>query len=150
MNRCGHVCRERPWRRGPNQQALAFSVEKRELQIYGVVGDLLIALGHNFMLRQARSAARAPGHGVPAFVDPTPFVATLQKAPDGVVIFVRHRVIRVVPVHPHRKPFRLLRNDPRIALNTRFTLLNKTPNSVIFDVVLGCKVELFLDLDFDP
>ena len=141
MDRNGHIRGEGPRCRGPQQQALVlvflvFGAQEGELQVHGVVCDLPVALGHDFVLRQARTAARAPGHAVSPLVDPTALMAPLQEPPDRVVVLVRHRVIRVVPVHPHREPLRLFRDDVCIADYARLALLDEFVDPVVLDIVL--------------
>ena len=105
--RSGNVGGECPRCGGPYKKVFAVVsfIDERELQVRAFVSDLLITLGDDLVLGQAGSTARAPWHDISALVDPSFVGAGLQEMPDGVVILVRLRVIRVVPVHEVAKTF---------------------------------------------
>jgi hypothetical protein len=52
------------------------------------MGDLVIAVGDDFVLADAGAAARAPGHYIRTLVEPAIFVALLEELPDHVVVFI--------------------------------------------------------------
>src|SRR5262249_5627984 len=120
-------------------------------------------------LAQADGAARAPWHGIITSVDQTALVALLEEAPDGVVVFLRHReiasplvgrrgpVLVPVPVHPIAEPYRLFGLDFGVLVHTVFAKLDKTVNArktvaghQVLDVALGAETELLFDLDLHP
>src|SRR5438128_5504211 len=70
--------------------------------------DLAVALGLDLHVAETGATARAPWHHVVTAVQPTPLMADLDDSPDGVVVLVRHREVRVTPVHPLAKPNALL------------------------------------------
>src|SRR5437899_988656 len=84
------------------------------------MGNNAIALVH-LHLTDADAAARAPGHRVVAAIDEPALVALLEKGPDRVVVFLRHRevaaplvsrlfpVLLAVPIHPVAEANGLLR-----------------------------------------
>ena len=104
MNSCRNVGRQGPRRGCPNQEGFAISADQGELDKQAGMNNLDIAFSDDFVLGQAGTAAGTPGHHVPALVDQTLFVACLQEVPDHVVVFVRLRMVRVVPVHPVSEP----------------------------------------------
>ena len=112
--------------------------------------DLLVALGDDLVLGQAGAAARAPRHHVGALVHPSALVADLQEVPDGVVVLVGHRVVRVVPLHPVAQPHRLLGllgGEPPDALLAE---LDEPVDAEVFDLALVVELQLLLYLDLDP
>ncbi len=95
-----HVGRERPWRRGPDEEGLARPVEQREAHRQTRVLAVLVALVH-LHLGEARPAARAPRHRVVALVQPAAAVALGEEAPDEVVVLVAEREVAAARVgHP--------------------------------------------------
>ncbi len=87
-DRSGHVAGQGPGRGGPYQQALAWTLQQRQTQGQAGMGDLLISLGDDFMLREAGAAAAAPRHHISALIDPASIVAGFQDRPDRVVVFI--------------------------------------------------------------
>src|SRR4029453_18718893 len=81
----GDVRGERPWRRRPDEQRLAGTVDERQPDGEPGVLAVAIALGH-LVLADAGPAARAPRHRVVTLVDPAPLVALREEAPDQVVV----------------------------------------------------------------
>src|SRR5215211_3141328 len=70
--------------------------------------------------------------------------------PDRVVVFVRHRVIGVVPVHPVAEPDRLVGLALGKAADTLLASLDEFRDAERFDVAFAFETELFLNLDLDP
>ncbi len=64
------------------------------------MNHFFVLFGKNFVLGNSSAAAQAPGHHIPALVKHLFLAAFFEKMPDGVIIRVGHRVIRIVPVHP--------------------------------------------------
>ncbi|HZZ77650.1 MAG TPA: hypothetical protein VFE62_03970 [Gemmataceae bacterium] len=133
------------------------------------MGDHLVALVH-LLLADARAAAAAPGHAVVRLVDELALVALLEKRPDRVVVFLRHREVAfafagrlapvgvgAVPVHPLAEADRLLRLATRELVDAVFAFLHKpvdalrlVPRHQVFDVALRLQLQLLLDLNLDP
>src|SRR5207302_7646177 len=101
-------------------------------------------------MADARTAARTPRHHVVTAVQPPALVARLDHAPDRVVVLVRHREVRVAPVHPLAKSNALLADDSRELQNAVFAALVELRNTVLFDVTFTGKSEFFLNFNFDP
>ena len=70
--------------------------------------------------------------------------------PDGVVVLIRHRVVRVVPVHPVAEPDRLLCLDIRESPHTLLAQVDEFADAVLLDVGLGGHAEVFFDVDLNP
>ena len=70
--------------------------------------------------------------------------------PDGVVIFVGLRVVRVVPVHEIAEPFRLLCDACGEMVDTGSASLDELVDAECFDVAFRLKAHLFFDFNFDP
>ena len=146
----GNVGGERPGCRRPDQQRLPRPFVDRELEIDTGVGHLPVALGDDLHVGEAGGAARAPGHGVLAFVEPAPFVADLEEVPDGVVVLVGVGVVGVVPVHPLGEPKRLLGDLVGEALDALLARVDEAVDAVGLDVALRREAELSLHLHLDP
>ena len=150
----GHIARERPGRRRPDEQVLLRSAAEREGHKDRPMGDEPVTLMH-FHLTQADAAARTPGHGVVTAIDQVAGVTLLEEAPDRVVVLIGHgevatpRVRRLlpvhvaVPVHPVTEADRLLRLQPRERIHARFAEVHKAvdagkriPRDQVFDVAL--------------
>ena len=114
------------------------------------MGDLLVALGDDFVLRQAGAAARAPGHRVGAAVQPAVFVAALEEVPDGVVILIRHGVVGVIPVHPVAEAAGLLGLDGGVLAHPLLALLHEAGDAEGLDVMFGGKALFLFHLHLDP
>ncbi len=71
---------------GPDQQGFLFAAPQREADHRRIVGQIPIAVGDDLMLADPGFTARAPGHHIVAFVEPTFFPDALQERPDGVVV----------------------------------------------------------------
>src|SRR5574338_478312 len=102
------------------------------------------------MLRERRAAAPAPGHRARPSVGPAVLVALLEEMPDVLGIGVRHRVIRVVPVHPLPEPGRLaayLVGELRHALAAG---AGEAVQPERLDVALRVELEVLLYLHLDP
>ncbi len=149
MHGAGDVGRERPRRRGPDEQVLPLAPPQRQAREDGLVGHVLVALVH-LVLADARAAAGAPGHAVAADVDEPPVVALLEEGPDRVVVLVRHRVVGVVPIHPVTEPDGLLRLDGGELADALLALLDEPGDSVLLDVALALEAQLLFHLDLDP
>src|SRR5205823_5246401 len=81
MHRRGDVGGKRPWRRGPDDEVLALAVADRETYVQRWVRDVVVGV-HQLVLRQRRSAARAPRHRAMSAVEPPARIALLEEAPD--------------------------------------------------------------------
>ena len=149
MDGGGHVGSECPGRGGPDQQRGVF-VQQGESHEKAGVDYFLVAFGDYLVLREAGAAARTPGHDVPALVKPAAFVAPLEELPDGVVVLVRHRVVRVVPVHPVGEPLGLVGDDVREAADALFAEFHELVDAVSLDVALGLEAEFLFDLYLYP
>src|SRR5215211_241174 len=114
------------------------------------VRSLLVSLGHDLVLGDARAAARAPRHHVVTLVNPAALVACLQEVPNRVVVLIGHRVVGVVPVHPVTEPNRLFGQALGKAPDSLHASLDELGDPVGFDVALALETELFLDFDFYP
>ena len=111
---------------------------------------LFVPLRDYLVLGEAGGAARAPRHHVRALVQPAALVAHLQEPPDGVVVLVRHGVVRVVPVHPVAEPDRLLRDDVGEAAHALLARLHEPVDAVLLYVSLGAEAHLLLHLNLHP
>ena len=100
------------------------------------MNDFGVAFGCDFMLGHARATSWAPWHDILAFVQPTAFVALLQETPDGVVVLVRLRVIRVVPVHEVTESLGLFRDCVCESVYSVFAFLHELADAVMLDLVL--------------
>src|ERR1051325_703721 len=101
-------------------------------------------------MADARTAARTPRHHVMAAIQPTTFVTRFDHAPDGEVVLVRHREVRVSPVHPLAESDALLADDARELQNAVFAALNELGNTILFDVAFGGEAELAFYFYFNP
>jgi hypothetical protein len=99
VDRTGDVGGQRPGRCRPDQQILVGTVHQRQAHVDADVLDLPAALV-DLHVGDSRPTARTPGHHVVAAIDPAALPAGLEETPDRVVVLVRHRVVRVRPVHP--------------------------------------------------
>ena len=145
-----HVRGEGPRSGRPDEERLAGQVDQREADVEAWVGDVLVALGDDLVVGDAGAAPGAPGHDVAALVDVSLLVADLEEVPDGVVVLVRHRMIRVVPVHPVAEPDRLLGLDVREPPDALLAEIDELVDAELLDVGLGGHAEVFLDVDLDP
>ncbi len=92
---------QRPRRRRPDDDRLAFTVEQREADEQRRVGTILIdARLRQLVLRERRSAAGAPLRRAVPHVEPAAFVDDLQELPDVLDVRVAEREVVVAPVHP--------------------------------------------------
>ena len=114
------------------------------------MGDLRVALRLDLHVADAGPAARAPRHDVVAAVQPAAVVAGLDDTPDGVVVLVRHREVRVGPVHPLAQADALLADDARELEHAVLAALVELGDTEALDVALGAEAELLFDLDLDP
>jgi hypothetical protein len=114
------------------------------------MSPLLIALGHDFMFGNAGSATGAPWHDVVALVEPAAIMDGLQEVPDGVVILIGHRQIRVVPIHPVSESDGLLSNAVGESQDSLLTSFYEFGDSESFDVSLALEPQFFFDFDLDP
>ena len=101
-------------------------------------------------LRVARPRATRPRHHVGSAIDLATLVAPLEESPDGVVVLVRHREIRVGPVHPIPEPNRLLRLNPGVLSYTLLALFDEAVDPELLDLAFRGETEFLLDLDLDP
>src|SRR6266571_8010340 len=95
-------------------------------------------------------AARTPVHHVMAAVQPTPFVARFDDAPDGVVVLVGHREVRITPIHPLAETDALFGDDSGELQNAIFAALIEFGDAVLLDIAFAAESELFFDFDFYP
>ena len=118
----------------------------------------------------ADAATAAPRHHVVAAVDHAAIVALLQEAPDGEIVFLGHREVRLplvralgpifiaaVPVHPEAEADRLFRLHAGKAIDAVLALLHEAihrrfdvARHQVLDVALALEAEFLLDLDLDP
>src|SRR3990167_3095369 len=70
--------------------------------------------------------------------------------PNGVIILVRHCVVRIFPIHPLAQPDRLLGLNFGIFFHSLFAPFYELGYAVKFNVFLGLKVEFFFNLYFHP
>ena len=150
MSGHGHIRGESPRRRRPDQERLAGPVDQREADVEARMGDVLVALRDDLVVGDAGAAPGTPRHDVAALVDVPLLVADLEEVPDGVVVLVRHRVVRVVPVHPVAEPDRLLRLDVGESPHALLAQLDELIDAELLDVGLGGHAEIFFDVDLDP
>jgi hypothetical protein len=149
MDRRGDVGRQRPRRGGPDEQGLLLPPAQGQAKEHRHVLDPLIALVH-LHLADAHPAARTPRHGVEALVD-VPAVETLfQKTPDGEVVGLAHRVIRIGPVHPVAQADRLFGLHSRELPHAGLAVLDELVHAVGVDVLLRLEPVGLLHLDLDP
>ena len=146
----GYVCGERPRRGCPDEQGLARAVQQRQFHVKAGVGDFPVALRDDLVLREAGTAAGAPRHGVGGLVEPAALVAHLQEVPDGVVILVRHGVVRVVPVHEICEALGLFGLHAGKLAHPSLAVLYELADAVRLDVALGRESLLLFDLHLDP
>ena len=150
MHRGGHVRGQRPRRGRPHQQAFVSAAHQRKAHERAGVGDLGVTLGLDLHVADAGATARAPRHDVVAAIQPAALVAGLDHPPDRVVDLVRHREVRVAPVHPLPQAAALLTHDPRELQHAVLAALDKAGDAVLLDVALGAEAELLLDFDLHP
>src|SRR5207302_896383 len=97
----GHVGRQRPRRRRPDHERLAFASLERETHEQGRVLELRVVLVAGLLvLRERGPAARAPLRRTVALVEPLAAMALLQEPPDVLDVRVRESEVVVAPVHP--------------------------------------------------
>ena len=148
------VCRQGPRCRRPDKQRAPRlghrSVEDGKAHEHAGVHDLLVALRHDLVLRQAGAAPGTPRHHVRSLVDPAAPVTLLEEVPDRVVILVRHRVVGVVPVHPVPEPDRLARDRVGEPPDPRLAKLHEPVDAVLLDLALRLEAQVLLHLDLDP
>src|SRR3984893_1280428 len=114
------------------------------------MGDFRVALGLHFHVPAPRAAAWAAGHHDVAAIEPAAFVARFDHAPDGEVVLVRHREVRVAPVHPLAKSSALFADDARELEHPIFAVLDELADTQTFDIAFVGEAELAFNLDFDP
>ena len=160
-NSCLHVCKiwmdcdryvrsESPGGRRPDQERFAWPVDQGEPDVEAGVRDVLIALGDDFVMRDAGSASGAPRHYVASFVDIAIPMADLEEVPDGVVVLVRHGVVGVVPVHPVSEANRLASLDVGEPPHALLAQLHEFVDAEVLNVRLGLHTQISLDVDLDP
>src|SRR6185369_1175177 len=95
------VRRERPRRRRPDDERLALALLQREADVERRVLQLAVELVPRLLvLRERRTAARAPLRRAVALVEPAAPVRLGQEAPDVLNVRVREGQVVVAPVHP--------------------------------------------------
>ena len=100
------------------------------------MGRFFIVLGEHFVLGDGGFTTGAPGHSLVALINPAFLPANLKKVPDGVVIFVGHGEVGIVPVHEITESFALLCLDSGKFQNSLFTLIDEFGDTVGFDIFL--------------
>ena len=151
MDRRGHVGDQGPGRRGPDdERAILGSIDERETDVDRKMGPILVALGDDLVLGDTGAAAWAPGHDIVPLVDPAALMAGLQEMPDRVVVFVRHRVVGVVPVHPVAEPDRLVGDPFRVFPDSFLAAIDKLGDAIRFDIAFALETEFLFDFDLDP
>lgn len=83
-------------------------------------------------------------------VDVATFVATPEELPDGVVVLVGHRIVRVVPIHPVAEANRLRGLDGGILEDALLAFFDEGSDAVRFDVPFRLEAELLLHFHLDP
>src|SRR5260370_26516998 len=141
----GDVGGQRPRRRGPDEQILAWAVHQRQAHVDAGVLDLPAPL-IDLHVGDPGGAARAPGHDVQPLVDPTFLPAALEEAPDRVVVLIGHRVVRVVPIHPLAQADGLLGRDGGVPALAVLAGPDEVRDAVGLAVVLVGEATLLLDL----
>src|SRR5205823_2566912 len=112
--------------------------------------EVLVLAREQLVLRDRRAAARAPGRGAVAFVQPAAREDGLEEGPDVSDVRVRERVVVVAPVHPHPEPARLACDDLGVLRDPLLAALGELGQAVLLDLALRVEPERLLDLDFDP
>ena len=102
------------------------------------------------MLRKPRPAARTPRHHIPALIQPALLMAGFEKMPDGIVILVRLRMIRIAPVHPIPQPDGLLRDNVGEPVNAPLAQIHELAHPKRLYIALGLKAQLLFHLHLDP
>ena len=73
-----------------------------------------------------------------------------QKFPDGIIIFLGHGEVGIIPIHPVSQTFGLFRLDARIFDDPFFTFVDEIFNPVSFNISLGLKPQFFFNFHLDP
>ncbi|OQB38474.1 MAG: hypothetical protein BWY06_01984 [Candidatus Latescibacteria bacterium ADurb.Bin168] len=83
-------------------------------------------------------------------INEAPVMALFQEMPDGVVVLVGHRVVRVVPVHPVPQPDGLFRLSFRELDHAGLARFDKPVDAVLLDIAFGLEPEFLLDFNLNP
>src|SRR5581483_11790974 len=144
------VRRQRPGRRRPDHERLAFAVLEREPDEERRMLELgVVLLTRLLVLRERGAAARAPLRGAMSLVEPAALVHDLEEAPDVLDVRVTEGEVVVAPVHPHAEALRLLGHDARVVRDALATLARELREPVLLDLALRVEAERLLHLDLD-
>ena len=105
---------------------------------------------HNFHLRIGCSGAAAPGHGISPAVDFSFVEELFQKGPDGVIIFIGHSKVGIIPVHPHTQALGLLGLDSGIFADTLLAQVHEFFDAVFLHFPFGLETQFLFHLNFHP
>ena len=125
-------------------------VAERQPNDHGVVCDFLVTLGDDLVLAYRRPAPGTPGHHIVALVDPPLLMTTLKKSPDRIVVLVRHREVRVVPIHPVAQSLGLLSLNVGKVPDAIFARLDELGYPKLLNVAFRLELFLFFNLHFHP
>ena len=146
------VARQGPGRRRPDEQRLprlaALAGEQREADIYGGVGDVLVAERH--LVRGERgAAARAVGHDLVPLVEAALVPELAQRPPDRLDVVVLERDVGVVEVDPEADPLGQPVPLLDVLEHRGAAALVELGDPVLLDLLLGGDTQLFFDLELD-
>ena len=151
MHRGGDVGRQRPRCRRPDDERLAGALEQRQADEQRGVGPVLVDAGlRQLVLRQRRTATRAPLGRPVALHEPAARVHELEELPDVLDVRVAEREVVVAPVHPLPEALRAARQGRRRPDDDVAALPGERLEAVLLDLGLRVQPELALDADFDP
>ncbi len=146
----GDVRGQRPGSRRPDHERLARPPTQREAdEERGMLELGVVLLARLLVLRERGAAARTPLRRTVSLVQPAARVHLLEEAPDVLDVRVAEGVVRVVPVHPHAEPLRLLGLDARVMSDAFLAALGELGEAVALDLALRIEAERLLHLDLD-
>ena len=82
-------------------------------------------------------------------INPALLMTALEKVPNRIIIFVGHRVVRIIPVSPISEPDRLLGLHACISQYSLLASLDKLADAIRLNVSFIVQTQFFLNLNFD-
>ncbi len=147
MHGGGHVRREGPWGRRPDDQLPARSVLERKGHEDGAVAHLLVSL-RQLVAREDGAAARAVGKDAMTAVEEPAVVQPAEKPPDRLDVLVAEGDVRMRIVEPVPDPVGQRFPVGLVGKNAAPAQRVEPLDAVLLDRLLPLQPELLFHLDF--